>query len=82
MKTQTKENVTIKAVHDTDLKSLLKRLGMMEDMKNGKIKCSLCDCILKFDNFGGIYKENNQLKPFCQKIECYLEVLKRKNKVK
>ncbi len=82
MRIQTEEKVTIKAVYDTDLNSLLEKLGMMEDMKNGKIKCSFCDCMLSVDNFGGIFNEKGHLKPFCKKTECYLEVLKRKNAFK
>jgi len=82
MKTQIEGKVTIKAVHDTDLNSFLEKLGLMADMKNGQLRCSFCDCMLTFDTFGGVYKENGQLKPFCQKTECYLEVLKRKNAVK
>ena len=82
MKTQTEEKVIIKAVYDAELNSLLEKLGMLEDMKNGKIKCSFCDCTLIFDNFGGIFNENGYLKPFCQKTECYIEVLMRKNALK
>ena len=82
MKKQFEGKVTIKAVHDTDLNSFLEKLGLMEDMKNGQLRCSFCDCVLTFDNFGGVYKENGQLKSFCQQTECYLEVLKRKNAVK
>ena len=82
MKTHIEGKTTIKAVHDTDLKSFLEKLGLMEDMKNGRLRCSFCHCILTFGNFGGVYKETGQLKPFCQKTECYLEALKRKSGVK
>lgn len=82
MKAQFEGKVIIKAVHDADLNPFLEKLGLLEDMKNGQLKCSFCNCVLTFDNFGGVYKENGQLKPFCQKTECYLEVLKRKNVVR
>lgn len=82
MREQLKERVKIKAVYDTDLNSFLEKLGLLEDMKNGKLKCNFCGCILTFDNFGGVFKENGQLKPFCQKKECYLEVLKQKSNVR
>lgn len=77
-----KEKVKIKAVHDDDLASFLRKIGLLEDIKNARLKCSFCDCILTFNNFGGVIKENSQVKPFCQKTECYLEVLKRKKLVK
>lgn len=82
MKAPIERKVTIKAVYDADLNSFLEKLGLFEDMKNGQLRCSFCDCMLTFDNFGGVYKENGQLKPFCQKAECYLKVLKHKNAVK
>lgn len=71
--------VKIKAVYDTDLEPFLEKLGLMEDLKNGKLKCTFCGCVLSLANFGGVYKQNGQLKLFCQKSECYLEVLKQKN---
>ena len=79
MKAQFEGKVIIKAVHDADLNSFLEKLGLLEDMKNGRLRCSFCNCVLTFDNFGGVYKEDGQIKLFCQKTECYLEVLKRKN---
>lgn len=82
MKTQLEGKVTIKAVHDADLNSFLGKLGLLEDIKNVQLKCSFCNCMLTLDNFGGVFKENGQLNPFCQKTECYLEVLKRKSAVK
>jgi len=82
MKAKLEGKVVIKAVYDSELQSFLEKLGLWEDMKNGQLRCSFCNCVLTFANFGGIYKENGQLKPFCQKTECYLEVLKRKNAVR
>lgn len=82
MKERLEEKLKVKAVHDADLNSFLQNIGLSEDMENGILRCSFCDCVLTFENFGGIYKENGHLKPFCQKTECYLEVLKRKNAVK
>jgi hypothetical protein len=82
MKAKPEGKVVIKAVYDSELQSFLEKLGLWEDMKNGQLRCSFCNCVLAFDNFGGIYKENGQLKPFCQKTACYLEVLKRKNAVR
>ncbi|MEO0091914.1 MAG: hypothetical protein ABIK61_04300 [candidate division WOR-3 bacterium] len=73
-----KKQIRIKAVYDTDLEPFLEKLGLLEDLKNGKLKCSVCACELSLTNFGGVYKQNGQLKLFCQKSECYLEVLKTK----
>ena len=82
MKGQFKGKIKIRAVFDTQLNLFLEKLGLLKDMENGKLKCSFCNCMLTFDNFGGVYKENGQLKLFCQKVECYLEVLKRKSNLK
>lgn len=82
MKEHFEGKVKIKVVHDADLNSFLQRLGLFDDMKNGQLRCTFCDCILTFDNFGGVFKENGELKLFCQKSECYLEALKHKNTMK
>jgi len=82
MKTRLKDKVKIKAIYDSDLESFLKKIGFLEDIQKGQLKCSFCNCVLTIDNFGGVFKENGKLKPFCQKTECYMEVLKRKNAVK
>ncbi|MEW6685156.1 MAG: hypothetical protein AB1393_02990 [Candidatus Edwardsbacteria bacterium] len=82
MKTLLEGKIKIKAVHDADLNSFLARLALLDRMQNGQLRCAFCDCVLTFDNFGGVFKENGILKPFCQKTECYFEVLKRKSGVK
>jgi hypothetical protein len=82
MKAQLEGKVKITAVHDSDLDFFLKKLGLWEKMQSGQLKCSFCDCLLNTKNFGGVFKENSEVKPFCQKTECYLEVLRHKNAVK
>ena len=78
MKAQLEGTVKIKAVHDDDLKTLLEKLGILKDIEDGKIQCDFCNCTISNSNFGGIFRENGDIKPFCQKTECYLEVLKKK----
>jgi len=78
MKLRPEEKVKLKAAHDADLKLYLEKIGLLEDLKNGKLRCSFCDCILTFDNVRGVSKINGKLKPFCQKKECCLEKLKKK----
>lgn len=82
MKKQIEGKIIIKAIYDADLKSFLEKLGLLEHIKSGQLKCSFCNSILTLENFGGVFKENGQLKPFCQETECYLEALKRKNATK
>lgn len=76
------EKVKIRAIHDDDLNFFLKKIGLFEKIKNSQLKCVFCDCVLTLENFGGVYKENGKIKPFCQKTECYLEVLKRRDQAK
>ena len=81
MKVQLEGKVKIRAVHDADVNSFLQKIGLLEGMKNGRLTCSFCNCVLSIDNFGGVFKENGKLKSFCQKTECYLEALKEKSNV-
>lgn len=78
MKGNLKEKVVIKAVYDDDLPLFLRKIGLWEEMEKEELKCSICDCVLNLNNFGGVFRENNKIKAFCQNTQCYLEVLKRK----
>ena len=60
----------IKAVHDKDLESLLTSLGIIGDIKNGKVKCKFCDKVIDLDNLEMIFPESGSIKFSCKEIEC------------
>ncbi len=63
----------VKAIHDTDLERVLKKLGLYEKLVAGELRCSICGRLLTLENLGGIYRENGEVKLVCNKIECLVE---------
>jgi len=67
----------VKAIHDSDLEKVLKKLGIYEKLVNGKYRCHICGVALSLDNLGGLYKENGEIRLVCNKIECLVEAVER-----
>ena len=72
------ENMILKAVYEKDVQKLLENLGMLNEVNNGQLHCFICNETITFENFGGIIRKNRELKIFCDKIECYLKMLKKR----
>ena len=66
--------VAIKAVHDSDLEKFLERLRLLDKIKEGKIRCSICGEVVTLENFLCVYPEDGQIKVCCNKRECYEQV--------
>jgi hypothetical protein len=60
----------IKAVFDEDLIGLLESLGVLEAVNAGKYKCNECNCTITTENIGSLYKQGNEIKFKCSKIDC------------
>ena len=46
----------VKAIHDSDLERVLRRLGLYEKLARGELKCAICGRPLTLDNLGGLYR--------------------------
>ncbi len=66
--------IAIKAVHDSDLEKFLAKLGLLNKIKEGKIRCSICGDVITLDNFLCIYPEEGQIRVCCNKRDCYEKV--------
>jgi hypothetical protein len=72
------EKQVIKAVHENNLEELLKRLGMLEDLKNGKLHCSKCNKIITTNNLLCLYPVGENINVSCNAQGCYESVLREK----
>jgi len=63
----------IKAIHDTDLEKVLKKLGLYERLLRGELRCAICGRLLTSENLGGLYRENREIKLVCERIQCLVE---------
>ena len=60
----------VKFVYDSDLKTLLKKLGVHENVMSGKVKCFVCTKTITFENIGAIIKVKGHLEFICQNPIC------------
>lgn len=74
MKTERKP---FKAVYDEELIPFLKKLHLYSRIMEKKIKCHFCKDVITLDNFGGVFRKNDEIKVFCNKPECYYQALKK-----
>mgnify|MGYP001770631222 CR=1 FL=1 len=70
----------IRAIHDSDLERVLRRLGLYERVARGEFKCAVCGEAVTLENLGGVYRENGMIKFVCSKITCLVEVARRISK--
>lgn len=71
------QKYVIRAVHDCDLESLLRGLDLLEPLRNGELRCSICGCQISQENLLCVYPYKSQVKVCCTKMECYKEALRR-----
>lgn len=59
----------INAVHDNDLKDLLKNLGLWDKLQEGKHKCKFTGTVITLDNLHSIFPESGDIKLVCNTPE-------------
>jgi len=63
------------AFHEKNIDSILDKLGLLEKIKKGEIKCVICNKVITKKNLGAILKRNDKLLIICDSLEC-LEKIK------
>jgi hypothetical protein len=74
-----KEN--IKAIHDSEIKEFFERLGIVEKLANGELKCSVCKSTITEQNFRAITKKSEDLLFSCNRESCYTDFLEQHSEV-
>jgi hypothetical protein len=64
----------INAVHDDNLKNLLKNIGYFDKVKKGDIKCKFCRDVITLENISAIFPESGSIKLICDKPVCIQEL--------
>jgi hypothetical protein len=65
---------TITAVHDDDLESLMKSLGLLWDFENGKLKCAFCGDPVDRANLYGLFPDSGAIKTACSRAHCVAQL--------
>jgi len=60
----------LEAIHEQDIKALLKNWGLLDAFEAGKIKCRFCGDPISNKNFGAIFSEDKQIFFSCSKLDC------------
>ncbi len=66
----------VEAIHKHDLEELLKNFGLLEEFKNGNIKCQFCRDTIGEKNFGAIFPSGEDILFSCSKLECMTKLPK------
>jgi hypothetical protein len=65
-----RKKIEINAVYDTDLEQVLRQLGMLDALIEGKINCYICKRTVDLDNLGAIFPSENEIKILCDNDKC------------
>lgn len=65
----------VNAVHERDLKSLLRRLNLLERFNSGSIKCKFCEIAIHKENMYSFFRESGGINFVCNKPFCITESL-------
>lgn len=65
----------VKAVHDSDLASLLESLGELDNIQQGKQVCIYCHSVITLTNLEGIIPHEGNVVFSCNKNDCALRLL-------
>lgn len=60
---------TLSAIHDDELLDLIKKLGLLEKLDKGCLKCKFTGETITFDNLYSIFPESGDIKFVCDTPE-------------
>ena len=65
--------VTIRAIHDTDLVKVLKKLGLYDGVVEGRYRCFVCGRRITLENIGGLFKSRDgKINFVCNNMKCLM----------
>jgi len=63
--------ITVRAIHDSDLLRVLKRLGLYEGVVEGRFRCFVCGRQINLENLGGLFKSRDgEIHFVCSNARC------------
>jgi len=70
----------VHAIHSRDLETILKDLGLLDEILAGSLLCSMCGSPLTLDTIQCLYLDENKTKLCCTRNSCYERLLLEKGK--
>jgi hypothetical protein len=65
-----KNTIDIPSILDDDIHQIFKQNGILQDFNDNKLKCSICLSQVDWNNLGGIYSDNENIKIVCNEDDC------------
>ena len=65
----------LSAVHDDDLVSFLKSIGLLGDINSGKAKCKYCKNAITLDNLEAVMPNSGSISYVCDNPKCLGEFM-------
>lgn len=65
------DDFSLSAIHENELESLLRNLGLLDELNAGNFSCRFCGKKIKLENLQCIYPLNNEIVFCCDKITCF-----------
>ncbi len=61
---------TIKVVHARELQEFFEKIGQLDLLRDGQLRCNVCGSVITLENFGAIYKTGGVLEFICTSSKC------------
>ena len=65
-----KQTIYLNAIHDKDLKPLLREHQLEAPLAQGMLRCYSCDRAMTWDNIGGVALREGRLVLYCEDMGC------------
>jgi len=56
--------------HETEIEAMLRKLNLLEEVNAGQVRCVICNKTITKENFGGVFKKENEIFVVCDDLKC------------
>lgn len=69
------DRFSLSAIHENELDDFLQHLGLLDEIKAGKVFCNFCEKKITLENLQCVYPLEGEIVFCCDDIRCYQHVL-------
>ena len=70
----------VHAIHEQDMETIVRELGLFEKIISGEILCSECGGKVNIDSIQFIYMQDEDIKICCNATDCYKSLMDRRKR--
>ena len=57
-------------IYSSETEGFLKRIGYLQKLLSGELRCHFCNSIIKLETFRGVFREKGELFFICRNEQC------------